>query len=331
MWTRRLSESRGRGMPRGCRRQRSGDTPAGDVDGRPDGAVPRALQAGNGPLQGGRPGRGHRVLGADYRELGEQKGYRLAYNLGVAYAELGDATRAAERLGSFLSEVDVRRGRNESLAAIVLKEESDARARIATLQESKGRIHVEPGEPPRAAQVDASEPRLAGFVAWVTPGDHTVTFAPGGPDQETKSVTVHAGERIDVTPSPVAPPPTAVPPPAPLPSATLSSVAPAPPPLVRREVAHPFSPALFAVSGVLAVGAGVAAIPLHVTASNDWNAAMEKKIPPATFYGARSEAYATLGGAIGLAAVTAGLVGWYVLGKSTREVVVTPAGLVGRF
>ena len=38
-----------------------------------------------------------------YRELGEQKGYRLAYNLGVAYAELGDATRAAERLESFLS------------------------------------------------------------------------------------------------------------------------------------------------------------------------------------------------------------------------------------
>ena len=35
-----------------------------------------------------------------YRELGEHEGYRLAYNLGVAYmpVELGDATRAADRL-----------------------------------------------------------------------------------------------------------------------------------------------------------------------------------------------------------------------------------------
>jgi hypothetical protein len=32
------------------------------------------------------------------RELGEPKGYRLAYDLGVAYAELGDAPHAIERL-----------------------------------------------------------------------------------------------------------------------------------------------------------------------------------------------------------------------------------------
>jgi len=46
-----------------------------------------------------------------YRELGEQKGYRLAYNLGVAYAELGDATKAAEHLQAFVTEVDARRAR----------------------------------------------------------------------------------------------------------------------------------------------------------------------------------------------------------------------------
>ena len=51
-----------------------------------------------------------------YRELGERNGYRLAYNLGIAYQELGDATHAAERFQSFLGEVDARRERGDSRA-----------------------------------------------------------------------------------------------------------------------------------------------------------------------------------------------------------------------
>ena len=74
-----------------------------------------------------------------YRELGEQKGYRLAYNLGVAYEELGDATRAAERLQSFLAQVDARRARGDAVPAIVIKDETDARTRVAGLAATKGR------------------------------------------------------------------------------------------------------------------------------------------------------------------------------------------------
>jgi hypothetical protein len=92
-----------------------------------------------------------------YRELGEQKGYRLAYDLGVAYEELGDATRAAERLRSFLAEVDARRARGDTVPALVIKDETDARTRVAGLVATKGRIHVDGGPQPRAAQVDASE------------------------------------------------------------------------------------------------------------------------------------------------------------------------------
>jgi hypothetical protein len=264
-----------------------------------------------------------------YRELGEQKGYRLAYNLGVAYEELGDATRAAEKLESFLAEVDVRRGRGESLASIVTKEEFDARDRVAELNTTKGRIHVEAGTPPRAAQVDASEPRLAGFVAWVTPGEHAVTFAPGTPDQETRSITVHAGELLEVAPSPPSPPPvTNAAPPA---SPTTPPPPPATPPVVRHETEHPFSPALVAVGGVLAVGAGVAAVPLATSAWNDRNTARVGESSGQTFYAARTAYYATMGSAIGLAAVTASLAAWYFLGASTRDVVITPAGVAGRF
>jgi hypothetical protein len=270
-----------------------------------------------------------------YRELGEQKGYRLAYNLGVAYAELGDTTRAAERLESFLGEVDARRGRSETIASIVAKEETDARGRVAGLVATKGRIHVDAGTPPRAAQVDASEPRLAGFVAWVTPGEHTVVFAPGTPDQETKTVTVHAGELTDVAPSPPAPPP-APPASAPVTAATSAPppLPPPPPALVRQETQHPFSPAFVALSGGLALGSAIAAIPLEQhawTLRDQYSGAGRTTSASESFYTARTWAYVTVGGAIGLAAATASLAAWYFLGTSTREIVVTPAGVAGAF
>src|ERR1039458_5234797 len=75
-----------------------------------------------------------------YAELGQPKGYRLAYNLGVSYQELGDATRAAEHLQSFLAQVDAKRAAGESQPAIVQKEEADAKDRIAALTAAKGRI-----------------------------------------------------------------------------------------------------------------------------------------------------------------------------------------------
>lgn len=275
-----------------------------------------------------------------YRELGEQKGYRLAYNLGVAYAELGDATHAAERLQAFLGEVDARRSRGEPIASIVTKEETDARDRVAGLVATKGRIHVDAGTPPRAAQVDASEPRLAGFVAWVTPGEHAVVFAPGTPDQETKTVTVHAGEILDVAPSPPSPPAppegsgslVVAPPASTAPSAP--SAAPPPPPLVHQETQHPFSPAFVVLSGGLALGAAIAAIPLEQhawTLHDQYTGASRTTAASQSFYTARTWAYVTVGGAIGLAAATASIAAWYFLGASTREIVVTPAGIAGRF
>jgi hypothetical protein len=271
-----------------------------------------------------------------YRELGEQKGYRLAYNLGVAYAELGDATRAAEHLGSFLGEVDVRRTRGETIASIVTKEETEARDRIAGLVATKGRIHVDAGTPPRAAQVDASEPRLAGFVAWVTPGEHTVVFAPGTADLETKTVTVHAGEVLDVAPSPPPAPATPqAPPSAPAPlTASAPPSGPPPAPLVRQETRHPFSPAFVGLGGGLALGAAIAAVPLHQhawTLYDQYAGSGRTTAASQSFYTARTWAYVTVGGAVGLAAATASIAAWYFLGTSTREIVVTPGGVAGRF
>ncbi|HEY5242912.1 MAG TPA: hypothetical protein VIJ22_15640 [Polyangiaceae bacterium] len=253
------------------------------------------------------------------------------------YRELGDATHAAERLQAFLGEVDARRSRGEPIASIVTKEETDARDRVAGLVATKGRIHVDAGTPPRAAQVDASEPRLSGFVAWVTPGEHTVVFGPGAADQETRTVTVHSGEMLDVAPSPAsppAPPPSSAPTPPAAAGPSTAFAPPPPPPVVHEETRHPFSPAFIVLSGGLALGSAITAVPLEQHAwslYNQYDGAGRTTAAGQSFYTARTWAYVTVGGAIGLAAATASIAAWYFLGTSTREVVVTPAGVAGRF
>jgi hypothetical protein len=278
-----------------------------------------------------------------YRDLGEQKGYRLAYNLGLAYAELGEATHAAERLQSFLSEVGARRAHGDAVAPIVQREEGDARARLDALMATKGRIRVDAGDPPRAVQIDASEARLAGFVAWVAPGRHRVTFSPGTQEVETKTIDVQAGSLVEVSPSPPASasmasvPAMASTSPSTMPSAPAP---PLPPPAyLRRQTERPFSPMLVALSGGLTLAASIAAVPLESHAwtlhdryvaeqqSNLTIAASDRQ----SFETARTWAYATVGTAVGLGVVTAALAAWYFLGTSTREVTITPAGVAGRF
>jgi hypothetical protein len=276
-----------------------------------------------------------------YRELGERRGYRLAYDLGVSYQQLGDATRAAERLQGFLAEVETRRTKGEALASIVEREAADARGRIGRLIATKGRIHVDAVGTPQSARLDASEPRLAGFVAWVTPGEHAVTFAEGTPQMETRSVHVDAGEIVEIAPKPSVPPLAAAP----------AAIVLSPPPallapfVTGRETHHPFAWPLIAVSGGVAVAMGLAAWPLEDYAWKLRDRYQRESPVPQTdannYANARTLAYAAVGGAIGFAAVTAGLAAWYFLGTSDRDVMVTPAagperggaslGVAGRF
>jgi hypothetical protein len=181
--------------------------------------------------------------------------------------------------------------------------------------------------------VDAGEPRLAGFVEWVSPGQHTVTFAPGTSQQEAKTVEVRAGEIVEIHPTaaPTAPPPAenaSAPPPVFVAPPTVLST--------RLETDHPFSALLVVASGGLTLAASVVAVPLEIHAWTLYNRYGAPNYPRTDadtreFENARTGAHLALGSAIGLAVVTAGLVTWYFGGTRTREVVVTPAGVAGRF
>jgi hypothetical protein len=279
-----------------------------------------------------------------YREMGPTTGYRLAYNLGVAYMEFKDATRAAERLKAFLDEVDARRQRNDKMEPRVMDEESDARTRFAYLSTTKGRIQVGTGTKPVSAAVDADQPRLAGFVSWVTPGDHTVTFDPGAPDAEEKHVTVQAGQVLEVDPSPPQPAASAsnAAPSASAGSTSTSSVPPAPTPVATHETVRPFSPVFLYVTGGLAVAAGIALVPLYASGKTQFDGDSRTPSPAnsSSYYSFRTLYEADMVGSVALGVVTAALVTWYFLGSKERDVgdvrnlrnlVVTPMGVSGRF
>jgi hypothetical protein len=161
-------------------------------------------------------------------------------------------------------------------------------------------------------------------------------------------VVVRAGETVEVVPGPSPPP--APGPPLTVPAAPGGSLGPnasAPqsgggqraPALVRRETEHPFSPTLFAISGTLALAAGIAAVPLenHAWELNRTDQAQWANGKTITaedrqnFSDARAWAYGAVGAAIGLGLLTAGLATWYFFGTSQREVVITSTGVGGRF
>jgi len=263
-----------------------------------------------------------------YRDLGEQRGYRLAYDLGVAYAALDDAPRSADRLQAFLNEVDSRRERGEPLGAAVTKEESDARARLARLVAVLGRVQVVPASRPSIARVDSGDPHGAGAIAWVTPGQHSVTFDPQTPDERTIAIEVAAGALLELLPP--GPPASAKPQTPARPSAsggTGSTQSPAMESPAPRPV--PFPPALIVVGGGVTLAATVVAVALEIHASTLRDDAVAEQgrstdgtIPAGdrtSFETARTRAYVAVAGAAGLGALTAGLAAWYVLGRAHGE------------
>ena len=86
---------------------------------------------------------------AIYRDVGPEKGYRVAFDLGRAYEKSNDAPRARERYQAFLDAVTARRGAGQAIEAIVAEEETEAKERIAHLP-------VEAPEPAVAAPTPAS-------------------------------------------------------------------------------------------------------------------------------------------------------------------------------
>jgi len=250
-----------------------------------------------------------------YRELGPEMGYRVAFDLGRAYDEVGELIKAAEHYQTYLDRVSVRRAAGESLETNVQTQETIARERLERIIHIYGAVHVAPARRTIIVHVDNAAPRVAGFTVYVEPGAHTVTFGTG-PTAESRKVVVRRGELLEVE-------------------------APADTPVVEQRfqtrVEHPFAPL------VLGVGAGVAVVSLVLPAVLRANALSikdqydgaanraDKERLRSDYDSARSNAYAAIAVPAVLAAAAGGLALWYVLGRRETRVplptaTVTPAG-----
>jgi len=244
-----------------------------------------------------------------YRDLGPVRGYRVGYNLARAYEVFDDATRAAERYESFLDEVKARRKDAKPIEEDVETDELKATARLGELGRTRARIHVAPTTPPESVRIDKSEPRLAGFVAYVAPGPHDVVFQPGSAEERTEHVDAQAGQIVEVVaPHEVKAEPTR--------------------PVFRDTTKRPFSPAWLWIGGAatVLVGGGLTA-----TAYANAIVLHDHSVPSPTpqevsdYGGARTLAYVSWAAPATLAVLTVALVAWYVAGTKHVKVPVTAA------
>ena len=251
-----------------------------------------------------------RVWAAIYEEIGPKRGFRVSFNLAVAYDSNGEATRAAERYRSFLEEVAVRRAAGGDIGTLVEHERQQAEESLAALDREHGRIEIASGPTPMLERVDDSDPRFGAFTAYVAPGRHVVTFGAGQPDAEELETTVAAGELVVVRPTRISKP---LPPVDPIFSPT------------RRVIKRPFSPIVLYMSGVATAASVVApalayshALSLYSNATSTPSESARNSA--AAYPAARTVAYALLSVPIGVGAVSGGLVTWYFVGAEEKTV-----------
>lgn len=247
-----------------------------------------------------------------HRELGPEKGYRVAFDLGRAYDELGELIKAAEHYQTYLDRVTARRREGESLEPNVQTQETIARDRLERIVHIYGAIHVATARRPVIVHVDNAPARVAGFTVYVEPGAHVVTFDTGR-RADVRNVTVRRGELLEVEPRE---------------EAEAAEVR------YETRVDHPFSPM------VLWVGAGVAVASLVIPAITYASAlsvkseydsastsAQDKQRLAADYDSARSNAYASVVVPAVFTATVGGLALWYVLGRRETRVPIPTASV----
>jgi tetratricopeptide (TPR) repeat protein len=178
--------------------------------------------------------------------VGDAKAYRILYNLGVSYDELGRATRAADRLTRFRAEV-VRRYPTTPPPDDVRAFDVEAQKRLTKLEAVYGRIRLSIPAGERVGLLLDREDRSGEetLTFYVVPGAHEVTVRPGHPAEDARALVVAAGELVVI---PVRPLP--------------REVIVAPPPTIERP---PFSPVWIGVAAGVSVAS--IAVPLVLRAS----------------------------------------------------------------
>jgi hypothetical protein len=277
---------------------------------------------------------------AIYRELGAEKGYRVAFALARAYDEFGqDASQAAEHYAAYLSEIGHRKDHGEEIEPDLIEKEDYAKQRLAELTATKGRLELKGDGRQVPVRIDNGATRLTDFVAYVNPDKpHVVTWNPGTRGEKQVPVTVPLGELAEVHAPPDEPPEAIVP----------------PPPPVRYELhrERPYPTAVIYVAGGVAVASVLLPVLLFANAKSiqdDYNAAQQATLAAnvrgdrltgsissdhattraSDYSSAKTAAYASWAAPAILGLATAGLAGYWLWGTKEARVPVTGAFVPG--
>jgi tetratricopeptide (TPR) repeat protein len=220
--------------------------------------------------------------------LGEDRGWKIAYNLGLAYQAAGELGLAVERYEAFLAHVAAH---PNALGAEIEERREDAAARVRRIKTDNGALVVRPsGNATLYVRIDAAVPRAAGFVAYLRPGPHAVEIVDAvGAPVRLLEVRAEAGLAREIDVVPLGPPAPAAP----------ATAAPAPPPTLvlppppARDALEPAPsfPTAWVIAGSAATLLGFALpIALGVRAS-DLGAEAEALGAGHTRYAAARDAY----------------------------------------
>jgi tetratricopeptide (TPR) repeat protein len=124
--------------------------------------------------------------------LGEQRGWRVQFNLGVTYQQMGDPTRAIERFEAFARLSADEASTDKSIA----ERRAEAQQRIADLQSKHGALRVDVGGRVILVKVGTAKSRPAGFTVYLAPGVHRVEIDSGTAKARQISVTLKAGATV---------------------------------------------------------------------------------------------------------------------------------------
>lgn len=123
------------------------------------------------------------------------KGFKVHFNLGLAYEKTGDITSAVEHYTAFIDASD----KDPFSTAEVLARVRDANDSLASLKERYGAIRVTTTRTdPVFYRIAGGPPRAAGTTFWVAPGEHSVELDTGTARVRTVRVKVQAGQTIPV-------------------------------------------------------------------------------------------------------------------------------------
>jgi len=127
--------------------------------------------------------------------LGEERGWKLHYNLGLAYGELHDATRAAANHSAFIERVAQE---TASLSASLEERREDAAARLAAIKKDNGAVVLPPQSNAVSVSIDGGETRPVGFTAYLSPGEHRLSFTAADGAVRATRVAVSAGQSVGI-------------------------------------------------------------------------------------------------------------------------------------